>query len=123
MNRALLSMSWIAALSIGCSTLITQHIDLAPLGPPYKLTIYENGHPVAERELPVASKEADLIARWLESNKAGWTTTPATYAPHRLVRGDSFSLNFSDGQCVLNYAGRQLYKHSDTSELRSVFEE
>jgi hypothetical protein len=121
MGRLLFSVWSIAVLFTGCST-VSQGIDVARLPPPYKVIIYDNGNPVAERELPAGSEGADQIAHWLESNRLGWTSTPATYVPQRLVRGDSFSLNFGEKHCVLNYGGRQLYKSGDMSELSQVFQ-
>ena len=121
MQRVLVPLFCVTGLTLGCST-VSQGIDIAPLRPPYKVTVYENGHPVAEREISAGSDEADLIVQWLAANRSGWTSTPATYAPHRLVSGDSFSLNFGEEQCVLNHGGRQLYKKGDMSGLSQVFD-
>ncbi len=112
-------LAWIGCLCVGCST-VSKGIDIAQLPPPYTVIIYENGHPTVERTIAEDSGEAQLIAKWLESNRTGWTVTPVTYAPSRLIRGDSFSLNVSRDRCVLNCTEGQFYKKADTTALDAM---
>jgi len=117
-------MNWMLAgvccLSVGCSTL-SRGIDIARLPPPYTVIIHDSGRAIAERTIAKESQDAQVLATWLERNQTGWAKTAVTYAPSRVIQGDSFSLNFTGDLCVLNCEQGQFSKKVDATPLSSMF--
>jgi hypothetical protein len=71
------------------------------MGPPYQLTIYDQGQPVVEHKLEAMSPQEQVIAHWIESNRAGWKPSSGKQPPGRVVKGEGFTLNFTEDTCYL----------------------
>jgi hypothetical protein len=78
-----------------------KNLNVMHMGPPYQVTAYEQGQPVGERKLEPMSNEEQVIAHWIEANRQGWTPSKANRAPGRVVKGEGFTLNFTDDTCYL----------------------
>ncbi len=102
MNRLIVFAGIAVCLDIGCSTVASKTIDIGALPPPYRVVLNGVADSVDEREIAAGSDAAQRILAWLAANQTGWTRTYVTYAPGRVVRGDSFSLNFRGDICVIN---------------------
>lgn len=71
------------------------------MGPPYEVVTYDRGRPIAERKLEAMSPEEQVIARWIEMNRQGWRPSTAKQGPGRVVKGEGFTLNFTEDTCYL----------------------
>ena len=121
MRWHLITMMCVISPMVGCST-VSKELDIARLPPPYRVSIHDEGRPISERDIVAGSQDAQNITQWLESNKSGWAPTYVTYAPSRIVHGDSFSLNFTNNMCIVNYDEGQFYKKANASVLGSLFD-
>ncbi len=119
MNRLIVFAGIAACLEISCSTVSSKRLDIGVLQPLYRGDVNRIGDSDDERDITVGSDDAHRISDWLSTNQKGWTRT---YAPGRMVRGDSFSLSFRDDVCVINCPHGQFYKRVDASEIESIFE-
>lgn len=117
MSAAVLS---IAGLAAGCSVVPTG-IDAAHLPPPYEITVPGKARSQGYH-VTAGSDQAELIAKWLDANKWGWTPSVVTYVPQRVIRGESFDLNFCEDRCVLTTRDGQFTKKADASVLAPIFE-
>jgi hypothetical protein len=104
MMGIIMRVTWtmVVLVGSGCS-LASRSIDVARLGSPNQIELHEGGRAVVERPIVAGSKEEQIVSAWLESHSTGWKPTSVTYAPARCIRGDNFSLNFRNHECVLNY--------------------
>ncbi|VTR99424.1 hypothetical protein [Tuwongella immobilis] len=92
-----------AGLGIGCLATASRAVEIAQLRGPYRVQVYQDGHPVRESTFAPGSAEERAIADWLAAHPDGWQRSLVTYVPGRMVRGDGFSLNLlPNGLCVLN---------------------
>jgi hypothetical protein len=78
-----------------------KNLNASKMGPPYEITVFEKGKPVSKRKLKALSADEQAIAQWLETNRHGWRPTFGTQTPSRVVKGDGFTLNFTDHECVI----------------------
>jgi hypothetical protein len=65
------------------------------------------------------SKLFNWLSSWLESHQDAWSSSPASYVPGYLVRGDDFHLNFNEGFAVLNYEDPKGKYHQFVRKLDS----
>lgn len=84
----------------GCS-MKAQNLNASKMGPPYEITVFDHGKPVAKRKLKAMSADEQAIAHWIEANRRGWRPTFSNQAPNRVVKGEGFTLNFNDKECVI----------------------
>lgn len=99
----LVLMCFASGLLSGCMAK-PLNLNVMHMGPPYKITAYDRGYPVGERPIMAMSGEEQTIARWLEANRHGWRPSSGNFPPGRVVKGDGFTLNFTEKICVLNIA-------------------
>lgn len=95
------AITWLSVMT--ASATFAGEFDVAKLGRPTKVKLYEGGRIVLERPIAKDSDESKAVLAWLEAHKDGWRRSIHTYAPHCLVYGDNFKIDFSDTFCVLNY--------------------
>jgi hypothetical protein len=62
------------------------------------------------------------VANWLQDNQAGWTSSPASYVPGYVLKGNDFNLNLNEGFAVLNFKDakgkyHQFFKEFSASEF------
>ena len=96
------AIAWFSVMT--ASVALAGEFDVAKLGRPTKVLLYDGGQIVMERAIAKDSDESKAVLAWLEAHKDGWRRAGFhTYAPHCLVYGDNFKIDFSDTFCVLNY--------------------
>lgn len=78
-----------------------KNLNVMQMGPPYQITAYEKGQPVGQRDLAAMSPDEQVIARWIEANRQGWRPSSANTPPGRVVKGEGFTLNFTEDTCYL----------------------
>ena len=103
-NRAQLSLVWLCFLSgglVGCFAK-PMNLNVMRMGPPYQITAYDHGQAVGQRTIVALSSEEQVIARWLEANRRGWRPSLGNHPPGRVIKGDGFTLNFTENLCILN---------------------
>lgn len=95
---------WVVCISIcflpGCFA-PPKNLNVTKMGPPYQVVFYDQGRPAGERELPAMSEEEQIIAHWIEANRQGWKPSSANRAPGRVIKGEGFTLNFTEDTCYL----------------------
>lgn len=92
---------WTTALALsGCFSPM-KNLNVMRMGPPYQVTAYQQGQPIAERKLDAMSAEELVIARWIEANREGWRPSHTNAPPGRVIKGDGFTLNFTEDMCYL----------------------
>ena len=47
------------------------------------------------------SQDEQVIAQWIEANRQGWHPAFGDEPPNRVVKGEGFTLNFTDNKCVM----------------------
>ncbi len=102
-NRAHLSLVLFCVVSgsfAGCFAK-PMNLNVMKMGPPYQITAYDQGQPVGQRAIVAMSGEEQVIARWLEANRRGWRPSLGSHPPGRVIKGDGFTLNFTEKMCVL----------------------
>ena len=78
-----------------------KNLNVMHMGPPYQIAVFNQGHPVGERKLEAMSPDEQVIAHWIEANRQGWKPSSANRQPERVVKGDGFTLNFTEDTCYL----------------------
>ena len=104
-----------AKLLVFCAVLVagcTQDLSLTlPPDAQLKLSSHVHGSPTETCSIAHGSPQYQALEKWLNQNRGGWQTTPATYVPGKVVSGPDFTLNFIGSLVIANFAGGQ-YSHS-----------
>ena len=82
-----------------------------------QLLIYEKGAVDKQCVISANGPTHEALASWLAANKSDWETTPATYAPGRLIQGSKFSINVQEPQIIVSHAGGQFVRAYVPSEF------
>ena len=103
-NRAHLSLLLLCLAGSGLAGCFAKplNLNITRMGPPYQITAYHQGQPIGQRPIDAMSNEEQIIARWLEANRRGWRPSLGNHPPGRVIKGDGFTLNFTDELCILN---------------------
>lgn len=99
-QRVLLCMAILCASATGCMS-PAKNLNATKMGPPYEITAFEKGKPTSHRKLKAMSADEQSIAQWIEANRHGWRPTFSDEAPKRVVKGEGFTLNFTDDKCIM----------------------
>lgn len=102
-NLARLSTAVVCCASISLAGCFAppKNLNVMHMGPPYQIAFYDRGRPIGERKLEAMSNEEQIIAQWIEANRQGWRPSTANQPPGRVVKGDGFTLNFTEDTCYL----------------------
>lgn len=57
------------------------------------------------------------VANWLQETQAEWTSSPASYVPGYVLKGNDFNLNLNEGFAVLNFKDEKGKYHQFFKEL------
>lgn len=103
-NRAQLLLLLIAVVSGSLTGCFAKplNLNITRMGPPYQIVAYDHGQPVGGRDVVALSSEEQVIARWLEANRRGWRPSLGNHPPGRIIKGEGFTLNFTENLCILN---------------------
>lgn len=97
---------WLVAICCASSSLPgcfapPKNLNVMHMGPPYRVSVFDQGRPVGERKLEAMSQEEQIIARWIEANSHGWKPSTANVPPGRVIKGEGFTLNFTEDTCYM----------------------
>lgn len=98
--RWAIALILLAGTSSGCFA-PAKNLNVTKMGPPYEITAFEQGKPIGRRKLAAMSADEQVIAQWLETNRQGWRPTSRDVPPQRVVKGDGFTLNFTENECIM----------------------
>jgi hypothetical protein len=84
---------------------------------PLKISIFKNGQPVSEENLPPPGSEYNQLQSWLKNHQDGWHSSFDTYAPVLLVEGTNFSANIQSSLIIINANGRQFIRKIDRTDF------
>jgi hypothetical protein len=90
-----------AAISLTGCFAPPKNLNVMHMGPPYQVAVFDQGRPVGERKLEAMSRDEQIIAQWIEANRQGWKPSTANHPPGRVVKGEGFTLNFTEDTCYL----------------------
>ena len=76
---------------------------------------------MAIKEVVLSPEAYQKLHTWLKQNERGWSSTPASFMPGIIVKGDKFSINFLRDIVILNYTdpygnSHQLTKNCDPND-------
>lgn len=95
---------FVLACHVGGCMMAARNVNASRMGPPYEIAVFEKGKPVSKYKLKAMSEQEQAIAHWIEANSHGWRPTFGNQTPGRVVKGDGFSLNFTETECVATFS-------------------
>lgn len=112
-NLVKYSVILLAFVCLSCSEARTLDVDSHHL-----LETVQCPHEDEVKDLTQPQK--NMLGGWCSDNKSDWKSSPVSYMPNIVIRGNDITINILSELVVVNQKSRQLVKPLESSKLLSL---